>query len=257
MKDNIINILITNDDGYEALGIKKLATLAQEFGNVVVVAPKEAQSGKSCALSLGQKLHFEIIHKEEGLTICTLDGTPADCIKMGLHCFFQNKLPDLVLSGINHGSNASSAALYSGTLGATKEGAVYGIRSIGISIDTHDPNADFSASINYSRKIIKKYLQVPNAKGTYLNINFPNIKEEEIKGIKWGHQGDGQWIKEYQEGMYDNGEKYFLMVGEFRDNDPSNKKADHNIVEDGYVAIVPCQIDNTDYSELDKLKDLI
>lgn len=251
-----INILITNDDGIDAKGIKELAKFAKKFGNVIVVAPKEVQSGKSAAISLGSDFYFEIIKEEDGIIYSTLTGTPVDCVKMAITQFYQDKMPDLLLSGINHGTNSTAASIYSGTLGATKEGTVYGIPSIGLSIDSHDPDADFSSVLHYSEIIIRKYFEKPFAKNCYLNVNFPDLPIEEVKGIKMAYQGEGQWIKEFEEMKDENGRDCYIMRGEFKNLAQLDSEADHILMSQGYVTIVPHSIDTTDYIEKNRLKEM-
>ena len=151
-----MRILISNDDGYQANGLKVLAEIMKDFGEVTVIAPKHHQSGISMAVSLGFR---QIAHKDLGEGWHYVDATPASCVKFGLNTIFLDKFPDLVMSGINHGSNAATASCYSGTLGAAAEGALNGIPAIGVSIDTHNPNADFSGIRKYLADIIRVLIQ--------------------------------------------------------------------------------------------------
>ena len=148
-----LEILVTNDDGFFSKGINTLAELLSSYGNITVIAPKEGQSGKSVALTLENTLRVHSISKKETdngqIDIYSLNGTPADCVKMAMNKFFKNKRPDLLVSGINHGSNASAGAIYSGTLGACAEGTLYGIPSIGLSINSHNHDVDFSGVAFY------------------------------------------------------------------------------------------------------------
>ena len=249
-------ILITNDDGVKSKGIGALTDLMRPYGQVTVVAPFEAQSGMSAALTIGKPLRLTELRNEEDLKVYACSGTPADCVKMAMNQIFSNKMPDILVSGINHGSNASIAALYSGTLGAAAEGTVYGIPSIGFSLASHDPNADFSAAVHYAKIIIDKFLELPPAANTYLNVNFPAVKLEHIKGIRFSGQGKGQWIKEFEERKDPYGFNYYWMTGEFYNNEPENRLADHNLVAQNYISIVPHKIDTTDYYELKRLEEL-
>ena len=153
-----IDILITNDDSINAKGIHFLAKMMTQYGNVTVVAPAEPQSGKSAALSLATPQYLKKVHYEDGLRIYSFEGTPVDCIKLAINEFFHDKRPDLIVSGINHGSNASVASLYSGTLGACIEGTLYDIPSIGFSINTHDEDPDFSSVERYGKIIMDKFI---------------------------------------------------------------------------------------------------
>ena len=269
----IMNILITNDDGYNAKGIKVLADIMKQYGNVTVIAPKHHQSGMSMAVSLGFK---QIAHKDLGNGWHYVDATPASCVKFGLNTMFLNKFPDVVISGINHGSNAATASCYSGTLGAAMEGALNGIPAIGVSLDTLHPDADFSCVERYFGMIFEKLIKEwPDRHGLYYNVNFPNIPSYEIKGIRIGSQGRGRWIKEFKEWdlnhyakygitpellgqsskpVLEEGEDLYMMVGEFLDDPRNPSDADHRLVQEGYISVVAHNLDCTDYTECERLK---
>lgn len=252
----MLKILVTNDDGVKAKGIGALTELMRPYGQVTVVAPFEAQSGMSAALTIGKPLRLTELKSEENLKIYACSGTPADCVKMAMNQIFSEQAPDLLVSGINHGSNASIASLYSGTLGAAAEGTVYGIPSIGFSLCSHNPNADFSGAIHYAKIIIDNFLKNPVSPNTFLNVNFPSIPKEDILGIKFSHQGKGQWIKEFEERRDPYGFNYYWMTGEFFNQEPEDTLADHNLINKNYVSIVPHKIDTTDYSEIERLENL-
>jgi len=249
-------ILITNDDGVKSVGINILTEMMKPYGHVTVVAPFEAQSGMSAALTIGKPLRLTELKSEEGLKIYACSGTPADCVKMAMNQIFFDKAPDLLVSGINHGSNASIASLYSGTLGAAAEGTVYGIPSIGFSITSHDINANFEAAIHFGKIIIDKFLKNPPKPNIYLNVNIPPVTVNEIKGVKFCKQGNGQWIKEFEERKDPYGFSYFWMTGEFLNVEPQDNLADHNLVANNYISIVPHKIDTTDYEELKRLESI-
>lgn len=270
-----MRILITNDDGYEAKGIKVLADIMSRFGEVTVIAPKKHQSGMSMALSLGFK---QIAHKDMGNGRHYVDATPASCVKFGLNTMFLNDFPDVVVSGINHGSNASVASCYSGTLGAAAEAALNGIPAIGVSLDSLHPNPDFSGVSRYFGEIFTKIMDnYPDKYGLYYNINFPDIPADQIKGVKAGSQGRGRWIKEYKEWdiqhyakygitpemvgqssnpVIEEGEDLYMMVGEFQDDPHNTPDADHRLVQDGYISVVAHNVDCTDYQELERLRNI-
>ncbi len=250
-------ILITNDDGVKSKGIGALIEMMKPYGNITVVAPFEAQSGMSAALTIGKPLRLTELKSESGLKIYACTGTPADCVKISMNQIFKERAPDLLVSGINHGSNASIASLYSGTLGATAEGTVYGIPSIGFSLNTHDPDPDFTGSLQYGKLIIDKFLENKINNGTYFNVNIPAISFDKIKGVKLCHQGKGQWIREFEERKDPYGFNYYWMTGEFFNLEPDNFMADHNAVFQDYISIVPHKIDTTDYTELKKLEQLL
>ncbi|MFA5713297.1 MAG: 5'/3'-nucleotidase SurE [Bacteroidales bacterium] len=249
-------ILITNDDGFNSKGIEALATLMENFGKVTVVAPLEAQSGMSTALSIGKPLRFGKIESKSGRELFVCSGTPADCVKMSMNKIFTESPPSLLVSGVNHGSNTSVAALYSGTLGAAAEGTIYGIPSIAFSLSNFDQEADFSAVIHWGRAIIENFIEHPPLPGVYLNVNFPSLSKEEIKGVRFAHQGKGRWINEFEERVDPYGYDYYWMRGEFFNLEPSSRESDHNLIEGNYISIVPHTIDTTSREEKKRLNAL-
>lgn len=272
-----MEILITNDDGYQAKGIRTLIEIMRPFGNVTVIAPKKHQSGMSMAVSLGLKqIAYKELERKDGYVESYLDATPASCVKFGLNTCFLERKPDVIVSGINHGSNAASASCYSGTLGAALEGALNGIPAIGVSIDTLDPDADFSAVTKYFPDIFRKIMScLPERKGIIYNVNFPSIPTDEIKGIRTGYQGQGIWIKEFKpwdpalfasygitpemlgqksQASMEEGEELYVMTGEFADDPCNTHAADHRLMEQGYISITAHNIDTTDYAEMERLK---
>ena len=269
-----MRILITNDDGYQSKGIKVIAEIMKEFGEVTVIAPKHHQSGMSMAVSIGFK---QIAHMDFGNGWHYVDATPASCVKFGLNTIFLNKFPDVVISGINHGSNASNASCYSGTLGAAAEAALNGIPAIGVSLDSFHTDADFSGVKKYFGEIFSKIMNdYPQKYGVFYNVNFPDIKADEIKGIRTGHQGMGRWIREFQEWdlnyykqygltpellgqsstpVLEDGEDLYMMVGEFEDDPRNDDKADHRLIAEGYISVVAHNVDNTDYEEMERISN--
>lgn len=251
------DILVTNDDSYTSKGITLVAQMLSRFGNVTIVAPKFPQSGKSAALTLDDPLrcsHIGTFNTSYGTTIETyaLTGTPADCVKWAANYIYINNKPALIVSGINHGANTSAASVYSGTLGAAAEGCLYGVPSIGISIDTHNPDPDFSALEKYVPVLVEKFLKTPPPDGIYLNINFPNLPAGKISGIRMASQGKGRWIKEFNKRTDPKGRDYYWMTGNFEDLEDS-PAGDHKLVGRGYVSIVPHKVDTTDYGLLGEL----
>lgn len=271
-----MEILITNDDGFNAAGIHVLAEIMCQFGNVTVIAPKQHQSGMSMAVSLGFKqVAYKELPDERPGKWSYLDATPASCIKYGLNFQFLEKKPDVIVSGINHGSNAASASCYSGTLGAAQEGALNGVRSIGVSLDALSPDADFSAVKKYFPDIFRRLMEAwPEKYGLYYNVNFPDIPVLEIKGVRSAVQGKGIWVREFRDwdparlkhhgitpemlGMSsvaqaEQGEKLYMMVGDFVDSPDNPERADHHLMAEGYIAVTPCDIDTTDYTEYGRM----
>lgn len=269
-----MNILITNDDGYKANGIRVLARIMSKYGNVRVIAPKYHQSGMGMAVSLGlKKLAYKELASEDGCTWSYLDSTPASCVKFGLN--FMKPLPDVVVSGINHGSNATTGACYSGTLGAAQEAALCGIPAIGVSLDNMHPDADFSNVETYFPAIFEELFDKSRSAGfgTYYNVNFPDIKN--IRGIRCGHMGIGRWIKEFTdwnpdlykkhgltEDMFgktadkgEEGERFYMMIGTYVDSPLNTPGADHHLMQEGFIAVTAHNIINTDREETSRILD--
>lgn len=274
-----MRILLSNDDGYKAPGIHALARVMAQFGEVTVVAPKFHQSAVSLAVSLGVKqLAYKDLPEEGPGAWCYLDATPASCIKFGLQYKYEARNPDLVVSGINHGSNCSSGANYSATLGCVEEAAINGIKAIGVSICSHDFGVNLSAVEALLPAIVRHLLDHwPDRKGIYYNINFPPLPLEKIKGVRFTRQGAGHWIREFetwdetrleQLGLtnqflwqqhrvkLEEGEQAFFMKGDFVSDDDDACAADHLLVEQGWITIVPFNADLTDYRELKRLQSL-
>ncbi|MBQ2037736.1 MAG: 5'/3'-nucleotidase SurE, partial [Alistipes sp.] len=192
-------IFVTNDDGYQAKGFAAAIEVAREFGRVVAVAPAEPQSGRSQAITMYDPLFLEQRRKEEGVEVYSLTGTPVDCVKWAFDYLFEEGAVDLVISGINHGSNSAINVLYSGTMGAAIEGSFYGCPSVGLSLTTHDADAEFESAKHYAREIIASVLENPHNgnQPLCLNVNVPNIPFEDIKGVKVCRQCRGIWREEF------------------------------------------------------------
>ncbi len=261
-------ILITNDDGYQSRGIASLVKIMKNYGEVTVVAPKKHQSGMSMAVSLGYKpIAVKNLGVIDGVSWHYVDGTPATAAKYAVDVLFADEKPDLVVSGINHGSNASTAMWYSGTIGAAREAALAGVPAIGVSLDNMHSDADFTVVEELLPGILDRLLEIFPISGKILyNINFPDVPASEIKGVKACTQGVEWWINEFvpptavgeviKGEPVEDGEELFLMAGDVvpaPDNDPDtdNWANDHN-----YIAITPHMLDNTDYAEVERLKKL-
>lgn len=280
-----MNILITNDDGFESKGIAVLTKMMKKYGNVAVIAPFSAQSGMSMAVSLGaEKIAFKEIESstfvgEDGLKHTErwayLDATPASCVKFAMSTPWLGWKPDVIVSGINHGANTSVASCYSGTLGATAEAAVNHILGIGVSLCDHNPDADFSQIEKYFPGIFEKLVELPrHSYMTYYNVNFPSVPADEIKGVRAGYMGRGRWVKEFR--SLDEAEaiaaslngaptgdpsekpavKMYKLVGNFSSDTDNSSDADHLLTDNGYVSIVPHTIDSTDYEQLKILSEV-
>lgn len=272
-----MNILITNDDGYKAKGIKVLAGIMAKYGDVHVIAPKRHESGTSMAVNLGLKqIAYKDLGTVDGGHWSYLDATPASCVKYGIN--FMEQRPDILVSGINHGSNATTGSCYSGTLGACQEATLNGITAIGVSLDSLHADADFSVVEYFFPPILEAILaDRPEHYGVYYNVNFPDIPASEIKGVRITRMGRGHWIKEFKDWDPDSlkrfglsaeelgrntdlkleeGEKMYMMVGTYVDADDNAPDADHHVLKDGYITITPLNIMNDDFAEAARLRGL-
>ncbi len=244
-------LLLSNDDGVNAKGINELIKALRPLGELIVMAPDGPRSGSSCAITTTTPLRCNLVRKEPGLTIYKCSGTPTDCVKLALHTFVPRK-PDLVIGGINHGDNSSVNVHYSGTMGVVIEGCLKGIPSVGFSLCNQDPDADFTPTQPYIRRIASEVLSNGLPYGICLNVNFPNTAE--IKGVKICRQTDGVWTNELQQADHPNFNNYFWMVGEYKNLEPEAEETDHWAMDNGYAAITPTQVDVTAYQVMDKLK---
>lgn len=249
-------ILVTNDDGITAPGIKALISVARELGDVVVIAPDKPQSGMGHAITINSTLR---IHKMNYYNVkeeysCT--GTPVDCVKIAVNKILPRR-PDLCVSGINHGSNFSINVIYSGTMSAAVEGALEGIPSIGFSLCDHSIDADFTPGISTIKNIMQDVLDNGLPEGVCLNVNIPSVKEErEIMGVKVCRQGKANWIEELDERKDPSGKQYFWLTGSFSNFEEGNPETDVWALENNYVSVVPVQFDLTSYASLPILKRL-
>ncbi len=248
-------ILVTNDDGITAPGIRNLVNFMNEIGDVVVVAPNSPQSGKGHAITINSTLTFEEINLEGPQKDFALSGTPVDCVKFALDKILTRK-PDLVVSGINHGANSSINVIYSGTMSAAVEAGVEGLPAIGFSLLDFAWDADFSQGKEFIQKIVKKVLQNPLPKGIVLNVNIPKLQKSEIKGIKVCRQANAKWEESFDERINPHGKKYFWLTGFFNNMD-QDEDADENALTDGYITVVPVKFDLTAHEYLADLKDFM
>ena len=248
-------IFITNDDGVHARGLQAAIRIARKFGDVVVVAPEETQSGKSHAITMYSPLFLRTVQMEEGLKIYALNGTPVDCVKMAFDHLLKDEKVALVISGINHGSNSAISVLYSGTMGAAMEGSFYGSPSVGLSLLDHDDNPDFSAAEEYGTRIIESVLKGDFPIPLCLNVNIPVAPIEHIKGIRVCRQNKGYWKEEFFCRQDPRGKDYYWLTGDFCNAEPEATDTDEWALKHGYISIVPVQVDMTDYTRLDVLKE--
>lgn len=244
-------ILITNDDGAEAGGLKALIDIASEFGKVVVVAPEESQSGMSHAITMKQPLRVKQI--KENFYTCS--GTPVDCVKLALNQLL-NKKPDLLLSGINHGSNASVSIMYSGTMAAAMEGGINGIHSVGFSLLDYSHNANFKPGKNFIRKIIREVKHNGVPPEICLNVNIPAIPEAQIKGIKICRQTRGFWQEEFDKRTDPFKRDYYWLTGHYENNEPNATDTDEWALKEGFVSLVPIRVDFTSFDLIPTLQKI-
>ena len=248
-------ILVTNDDGITAPGIRNLVEFMNEIGEVVVVAPNSPQSGKGHAITINSTLTFEEINLEGPQKDYSLSGTPVDCVKFALDKILTRK-PDLVVSGINHGANSSINVIYSGTMSAAVEAGVEGLQAIGFSLLDFSWDANFKEAKTHIQDIVKKVLENPMPKGVVLNVNIPKLNSSEIKGIRVCKQANAKWEESFDERINPHGKKYYWLTGYFNNMDTS-ENADEVALSEGYISIVPVKFDLTAYEYLDKLKGIM
>lgn len=244
-------IFITNDDSYFSKGISVLIRLMKQLGDVVVVAPKDEMSGKSHSITSNAPLKLKTMEISSGYEGYILNGTPVDCVKIAINKILANRKIDLLVSGINHGSNASINTIYSGTMAAVFEGCAESIPSVGFSIDTANKDADFTNCENIITSICKDVLANGLEQGVCLNVNFP---VGEIKGVKVCHQAKAYWEEEFVEYKTPHGEPYYWLSGTYHclDNSP---KADYLAMQQSYASIVPMQVDFTAYKVMEQIKN--
>ncbi|MEN8224715.1 MAG: 5'/3'-nucleotidase SurE [Bacteroidota bacterium] len=236
-------ILVTNDDGYDAPGIKKLTSIMQEIGDVTVVAPEDPMSGTGHAITVRHPLRLRKMHKENGLQVWVCQGTPVDCVKLGEQIVLRKK-PDLLVSGINHGSNASVNIVYSGTMGAVLESTISGTPSIGFSFCDYNHHADLSNVGKYIKQIALQVLEKGLPERTCLNVNIPAVNGSVIQGVKVCEQANARWVEEYDERKDPANRDYYWLTGKFELLD-DRKETDEWALRQNYVSVVPVHYDLT------------
>ena len=245
-------ILVTNDDGINAPGIRALVKIMNTIGDVVVVAPNSPQSGMGHAITLDATLYVEQVFVNEGpQTEYSCSGTPADCVKLAIREKLHRR-PDICVSGINHGSNASINVIYSGTMSAAIEAGIEGIPSIGFSLLDYTWNANFDACDDYVKTITENVLKHGLPNGIVLNVNIPNISKEAIKGIKICRQARANWVEKFDKRINPQGKDYYWLSGKFVNLD-GGEDTDEWALEHGYISVVPSQFDLTAHHFIQKL----
>ena len=247
-------ILLTNDDGLYASGLRTLLDVIEEFGKVVLVSTVESMSGMSQALTVKTPLRVKLLEETDRRKVFACNGTPTDSIKIAVNQLVDKK-PDWVVSGINHGANASVSVLYSGTMAAALEGCLYGIPSVGFSLSSFSKMADFSPCKKFIRIVMGQIARESLPDGICLNVNIPAIPEEKIKGIRICRQARGNWKEEFEKRKDPMGKTYYWLTGMFNNHEPDATDTDEWAMANGYVSVVPISADMTAYGFIDNLKD--
>ena len=247
-------ILVTNDDGINAPGIRTLISVIKDIGDVIVVAPDSPQSGMGHAITINSTLHSSrITPKNSEIIEYSCSGTPADCVKLAINELMPRK-PDLCLSGINHGSNSSINVIYSGTMSAAIEAGIEGVPAIGFSLLDYSWNADFSQSKDFIRKITLNALNNGIPKGVVLNVNIPAVKKSDIKGVKICRQAKAYWVEEFDKRKNPLGQEYYWLTGKFVNKD-QGEDTDEWALKNNYISIVPVEFDLTAHHAIQGLNE--
>ena len=247
-------ILVTNDDGINAPGIRTLISVVKNIGDVIVVAPDSPQSGMGHAITINSTLHSSrITPKNSEITEYSCSGTPADCVKLAINELMPRK-PDLCVSGINHGSNSSINVIYSGTMSAAIEAGIEGVPAIGFSLLDYSWNADFSQSKDFIKKITLNALNNGIPKGVVLNANIPAVKKSDIKGVKICRQANAYWVEEFDKRKNPLGQEYYWLTGKFVNKD-QGEDTDEWALKNNYISIVPVEFDLTAHHAIQDLNE--
>ena len=245
-------ILVTNDDGISAPGLRNLIHVMNEIGEVIVVAPDSPQSGMGHAITINSTLRCTKVTMDDGPQVeYACSGTPADCVKLGVHEILKRK-PDLCVSGINHGSNSSINVIYSGTMSAAIEAGIEGVPAIGFSFLDYSWKADFKQITAYVKQITLKALSNGIPEKIVLNVNFPNLKKADIKGIKICRQANAYWIEKFDKRKDPIGKEYYWLTGNFI-NEDKGEDTDEWALANNYISVVPVQFDLTAHHFIQKL----
>jgi 5'-nucleotidase len=244
-------ILVCNDDGIFSPGIQALAEVADEFGDVHIIAPDREQSAVGHAVTVDTPLRSRSFQVDGRFNGQAVTGTPADSVKLA-HDQLMKRKPDLVVSGINHGSNAGVNILYSGTVSAATEGTILGYPSIAVSCTDFDEEADLSGARDAARKVIGYVLSEGLPKGVTLNLNVP---PGELKGIKWARQADSRYVEEFEGRVDPNNRSYYWLTGRLELLD-EGEDLDINVLKKGFASLTPIQYDMTSYTLLKNVEDI-
>lgn len=238
-------ILVSNDDGFRAPGVHRLTEWLSEIGEVVAVCPDGPRSGQSMAITVNEALRLEEVETDRrGVRWYKVNGTPVDCIKLSMNTLFHNRKPDMVVAGINHGSNSAVNVVYSGTMGAVFEGCAFGLPSIGYSLTSHAMDADFTPCREYVEKITRVALERGLPEGVCLNVNIPAI-DGKPGGMRVARACRGKWNDEYREYTDPHGGKFYWLTGHFINEEPEAEDTDEWCLNHGLVSVVPTMLDRT------------
>ncbi|MCR4603442.1 MAG: 5'/3'-nucleotidase SurE [Prevotella sp.] len=249
-------ILISNDDGYNAKGLRCLVDMVQPMADIIVCAPEGPRSGFACAFSATTPLTLTLREQQQGVQIWSSNGTPVDCVKLALSELVPRQ-PDIVLGGINHGDNGSVNTHYSGTMGVVMEGCMKYIPSVAYSLCDHREDADFEPLRPYIERFTRHVLCQGLPQGVCLNINFPLLEAPaQFNGVKICRMAHGTWSREVTRCHHPRGYDYFWMVGHYQNDEPLAEDTDNWALNHGYVAITPTHMDVTAYEALEQLREL-
>ncbi len=246
--------MVTNDDGVHSRGLAALVSVASRLGHVVAVAPSLPQSAKSSALTVDSPLHISKHPPMGDAEVYSVSGTPVDCVKLGMHAILDRR-PDLLLSGINHGSNAAVNNIYSGTMGAAMEGCIVGIPSVGLSLLSHNPAADFGGILPMVEDIIRRVLASGLPEGICLNVNFP--KDRVPEGLKTVRAARGYWTEEYADYATPGGRPFYWLTGRYHNIEPDAADTDEYWLARGWATAVPVRPDQTASDMIGRIDTLL
>lgn len=251
--DKKLSILVSNDDGIFSEGLAALVKELRTIADVTIVAPDSQQSAVGHAITVHRPLRMREMSKEGQFYGYATDGTPADCVKLATRNIMKQK-PDLVISGINHGSNTAISVIYSGTVSAATEGTILGIPSFAVSLTTFEPNADFTYAAKFAKKLALKIVREGLPNGTLLNVNVPPVPENEIKGVVITRQGKSVWNDEFEARRDPGNKQYFWLKGELVELD-EEEDIDQRAILNNKVSVTPIQFDLTNHAMIERLRE--
>lgn len=251
-----MNILVTNDDGIDSPGILALAQAMKEIGNVTVIAPDRQQSAVGHALTVSAPLRAVPFQRNGDMFGFAVNGTPADCVKLGVSTLLAIK-PDLVVSGINHGANTAVNVMYSGTVSAATEAMMIGIPALAVSLTSFSLDAEMSVAADYAKRVAGSMLEWGLQKDTILNMNVPAISREEVKGMRITRLSNSYWDDSYDSRKDPMGREYHWIVGAYRVPEEADIETDDGAVRNGWVSLTPVHYDLTHRKEVERLQSLI